>query len=242
MFSVVIPTRNSEEALARTLASLVPAAADGFVREVIVADAGSTDGTAVVADATGCLFVAAPAARGEGLAAGARAARRGDWLMFVEPGLVLESGWHRDVAGLVERIGRAGAGRADRAIVFRHARDALGPAARLREAAVRGFAAVSGLPHRSQGLMIARAHYDRIGGHRPLPVLEDVDIARRIGRFNIVSARSRALVVTETAIDAEGVVEKGRRAVSRLLAALRVPPRLLVRLHGVPQAGRPTAE
>ena len=54
MLSVVIPTENSEEGLARTLASLVPAAAEGIVREVVVVDAGSTDGTRVVADAAGC--------------------------------------------------------------------------------------------------------------------------------------------------------------------------------------------
>ena len=59
MLSVVIPTQNSEEGLARTLASLVPAAAEGVVREVVVVDAGSTDGTRVVADAAGCTLIEA---------------------------------------------------------------------------------------------------------------------------------------------------------------------------------------
>ncbi len=49
MLSVVIETLNDEEALARTLASLVPAAVDGTVREVIICDRGS-DGS----DPQGC--------------------------------------------------------------------------------------------------------------------------------------------------------------------------------------------
>ena len=42
MLSVVIQTHNDEDALARTLASLVSASVDGVVREVIICDAGST--------------------------------------------------------------------------------------------------------------------------------------------------------------------------------------------------------
>lgn len=45
MLSVVILTDNSEEGLARTLASLVSAAAEGVIREVAVVDDGSVDGT-----------------------------------------------------------------------------------------------------------------------------------------------------------------------------------------------------
>ena len=48
MISVVIPTHESERALAHTLAALVPGALDGVLREVIVADGGSKDGTAKV--------------------------------------------------------------------------------------------------------------------------------------------------------------------------------------------------
>ena len=43
MISVIIPTLNSEIVLAHTLAALVPAAAEGVVREVIVVDGGSSD-------------------------------------------------------------------------------------------------------------------------------------------------------------------------------------------------------
>ena len=54
MLSVVIATENAERILLPTLAALVPGATAGIVREVIVADAGSSDATAMIADAAGC--------------------------------------------------------------------------------------------------------------------------------------------------------------------------------------------
>jgi glycosyltransferase involved in cell wall biosynthesis len=85
MLSVLIETRNDEEGLARTLASLVGGAVEGVVRDVIVCDAGSTDGTRRVADHAGC-HVAADLATG---IAGAR----GGWLLMLEPGARLAEGW-----------------------------------------------------------------------------------------------------------------------------------------------------
>ncbi|MER9653968.1 glycosyltransferase [Mesorhizobium sp. M0152] len=87
MLSVLIETRNDEEALARTLASLVGGAVEGVVREVIVCDAGSTDQTHRVAEHAGCHYVASG-----GVAAGIRQAK-GDWLLILEPGARLAEGW-----------------------------------------------------------------------------------------------------------------------------------------------------
>lgn len=87
MLSVLIETRNDEEGLARTLASLVPAAVEGIVREVIVCDRGSTDHTHRVAEQAGCHFLAAG-----GIATGIRQAK-GEWLLLLEPGARLDDGW-----------------------------------------------------------------------------------------------------------------------------------------------------
>jgi hypothetical protein len=54
MISVLIQTHNDEEALARTLASLVGGSIEGVVREVIVCDRGSIDQTRLVAEHAGC--------------------------------------------------------------------------------------------------------------------------------------------------------------------------------------------
>ena len=60
MLSVIIPTHESERILVRTLACLVPGATAGLIREVILADGGSTDETAEVGDVAGCRFLPLP--------------------------------------------------------------------------------------------------------------------------------------------------------------------------------------
>jgi cellulose synthase/poly-beta-1,6-N-acetylglucosamine synthase-like glycosyltransferase len=97
MLSVLIETRNDEEALARTLASLVGGAVEGVVREVIVCDRGSTDQTHYVAEHAGCRYLA-----GGGIAAGVAQAK-GDWLLLLEPGARLADGWIDDV---LEHVGK----------------------------------------------------------------------------------------------------------------------------------------
>jgi glycosyltransferase involved in cell wall biosynthesis len=92
MFSVLIETRNDEEALSRTLASLVGAAVEGAVRDVIVCDLGSTYQTRYVAEHAGCQFVT-----GGGIATGIARAK-GDWLLILEPGARLLEGWIEPVA------------------------------------------------------------------------------------------------------------------------------------------------
>src|SRR4051812_36783088 len=91
MISVLIETANDEEALARTLASLVRAVVEGVVREVIVCDRGSTDQTHYVAEHAGCRFVA------EGGIASGIGMAKGDWLLFVEPGARPVEGWTEGV-------------------------------------------------------------------------------------------------------------------------------------------------
>jgi len=83
----MIETCNHQDALARTLASLVSGAVEGAIREVLVHDRGSTDQTAAVADHAGCVLVSS----GDLIGTVRRA--RGDWLLFVEPGARLSDGW-----------------------------------------------------------------------------------------------------------------------------------------------------
>lgn len=98
MLTVLIETRNHQDALARTLASLVSGAVEGIVREVLVHDRGSTDQTAAVADHAGCVMVPS----GD-LLGGVRRAK-GDWLLFVEPGAKLSEGW---VEAVFAHVGHA---------------------------------------------------------------------------------------------------------------------------------------
>lgn len=102
MLSVVIETKNDEEGLARTLASLVNGAVEGMVREVIVCDLGSTDRSHRVAEEAGCIWLP-----GGGAAAGVRHAKS-DWLLLLEPGATLVDGWIDSAARHVSRVTMAG--------------------------------------------------------------------------------------------------------------------------------------
>lgn len=95
MISIVIPTLNSERELAALLPVLVPAAVDGLVREVICADAGSTDATLAICEDSGAEVVADLAAAGRGA--------KGELLLVLPPSLRLRPGWEESVRRHLDR-------------------------------------------------------------------------------------------------------------------------------------------
>ncbi|GLK67772.1 glycosyltransferase [Hansschlegelia plantiphila] len=227
MLSVVIPTRNHERSLVTTLAALVPGAADGVVRDVTIADGGSTDATLEVADLAGCNALKGGLARGDRLDAAARRAK-GPWLLFLDPDVTLEEGWHREVRSLIDALERTG--EADRrAAVFGYGVDGFGGRDRLAERLAGLAGLLTGLPRPEQGLLIHKSFYERLGGFRPLPAMADADLIRRIGRGRIVRLRARALA---PAPRAEAWRAGPKAALGAGLLMLRVPPRLVARLYG----------
>jgi glycosyltransferase involved in cell wall biosynthesis len=219
MISVVVPTSNSERLLPRCFDSLIPAAVRGVVREVIVTDAGSSDGTLAIADAAGAHVVRSRNNRGSQLAAGAAAAKS-DWLLFLHPETALEPGWEVEAESF---IGQAMMER-PRAAVFRFALEDFGGEARRAEAKAALRTALFALPYGDQGLLIPRRLYQKLGGYRALADMEDADLVRRIGRRRLVSLRARAINVARP--------HKGalRGLALTVLHTLRVPSRLLANL------------
>src|SRR5579859_4551327 len=102
MISVIIPTWNAARDLPRCFDSLISGVVSGVVREVIVADMGSSDATLAIADAAGAHVVKSERSRGAAMAAGA-AASRGDWLLFLDPETALEAGWETEADAFLER-------------------------------------------------------------------------------------------------------------------------------------------
>ncbi|MDX2234626.1 MAG: TIGR04283 family arsenosugar biosynthesis glycosyltransferase [Hyphomonadaceae bacterium] len=200
----MIPTLNAAAHLPRALAPLVPAVADGLVRELVISDGGSTDATLTMADDVGARIVRGPAGRGRQLIAGAAAARA-PWLLFLHADTALDDGWQREAARFIDtaRTHR-------RAAAFRFAFDDDAPAARRAAWWVALRCRLLALPYGDQGLLIARAFYDELGGYADLPLMEDVDIVRRIGRARLALLTTRA-VTSADKYRRDGYARRARR-------------------------------
>ena len=181
MLSAIIDTYESERTLVPTLTALVPAAASGLLAEVVVADAGSHDATAEVADVAGCGFISSTEPTGTRLKAAA-ASTRGRWLMFLRAGMAPQPGWIEAVERFI-----AASDRSDnhRAAVFRPAGfgDLMRPG--LSEVAALLRVTLGGRPRPDQGLLIARSLYDKLGGHSG-DAQAETNLLRRIGRRRTV--------------------------------------------------------
>lgn len=175
MISVVIPTLNSARELRRTLPPLLDGVSCGVLRQVVVADGGSSDETLQIADAAGCDIVESEPRRARQIRAGAGASK-GKYLLILYPGVALAPGW----AGEAERFARSDQART-RAGVFELALEDASPEARRALFWARLRARVMKLPYGEQGVLMSRFFYDGLGGYPDQASLDDVEFARRIG-------------------------------------------------------------
>ncbi|MGI9406943.1 MAG: TIGR04283 family arsenosugar biosynthesis glycosyltransferase [Hyphomicrobiaceae bacterium] len=230
MLTVIIPTLNAQAGIKRTLASLHAGLESGLVQELIVVDGGSNDGTQRIVEEAGARVVVAERGRGKQLRTGAEEARRadGDWFLFLHADTALEDGW----ADEVERFITAQSASQPVAAVFRFALDDSAARARIMERLVALRCEALGLPYGDQGLLISFAHYRDTGGYTDMPLMEDVDIVRRIGRKNLTFLKSRAVTSAVRYQKYGYILRAVRNLMCLTLYFLRVPPRVLVRLYG----------
>ncbi len=219
---VVIPTLNAAASLARTLDAV--AAHDAST--ITVCDGGSRDDSVAIARRHGAAVVTAPAGRGTQLAAGA-AAGSAPWLLFLHADTVPGPGWIDAIRKF--RTATANAGKTG---YFRLRFDTRDPRARRVERLAAWRCRTFGLPYGDQGLLIARAFYQELGGFRPLPLMEDVDLVRRIGCRRLVPLDADAVTSAER-YERDGWLRRPMRNLSCLALYLAgLPPPFIARLYG----------
>lgn len=188
MLSVIISTDGIEQPAVATLAALVPGAAAGVIREVLLVDRAGTDVIERVADVAGCGYLTCTGSRAAAMAAGARAARSA-WLMFLHAGAVLDAGWIEESQQFIQRVALSGKPRAG---VFRYARSPYDDSG-IGDNVKHLIRKITG-PRADQGLLIAKDHYDRLGGHADARRSE-AKLLRQLGRSARTTLRSRIIVV-----------------------------------------------
>ncbi len=216
--SVVIPVLNGAGDLPLTLASVSEA------DEIVVVDGGSSDRSAAIAESLGATVISSPRGRGEQLRRGAAAAR-GPWLLFLHADTRLGSGWR----AAAEIFMAQGAGRA---AVFRFALDDADWRARWLEAAVAARVESFALPYGDQGLLIHRELYEAAGGFAALPLMEDVDLVRRIGRRRLLALPINAVTSSRRWRTDGWLRRSGRNLLCLAMFRLGVPIERIARIYG----------
>lgn len=202
------------------------AAGAAFDVDMLVVDGGSSDDTVSVAETQGARTITTPPGRGGQLAAGA-ADVAGDWLLFVHADTRLEGEWASAIADFMQAPESA-----RRAGYFRLVLDDTARAARRLERIVAWRARLLGLPYGDQGLLLSRELYDAVGGFRPLELMEDVDLARRIGRRRLVALPAMARTSAARYRRSGYFVRSARNILCLTLYFLGVPARILRRIYG----------
>jgi uncharacterized protein len=216
--AIVVPTLNEEDTVRRHLPAAL-AVAD----EVIVSDGGSADGTVAAARALGARVVEGPPGRGGQLSRGAAAATA-DVLLFLHADTTLpERG--------AERVREAVANGAPGGAFFLRF-DVESPVQRLGARLINWRTRRLRVPLGDQAQWATRETFDRLGGFRDWPILEDLDFALRLRRLP-----GFTLIAEPVTTGARRFVEQGAvRTVATnwliwLLFLCGVSPQRLARLY-----------
>lgn len=199
--SVVIPTLNAAQELPTTLAALTPALTEGLIRELIVSDGGSTDGTCDLAEDLGAVIVSGAPGRGGQLRRGVDVSK-GEWLLILHADTHLQGPW---IEGLLTHMADAPERAGHFQLRFR-ARGAW-------PAWVAGWANLRsrllGLPYGDQGLFLKRSLHDSVGGYPDIPLMEDVALARSLkGKLSPVPGQA---ATSAARYEKQGWLNRGSR-------------------------------
>lgn len=221
--SVVIPTYNAAHCLARTLDCLA-----GF-ENIIVSDGGSKDETSTIAIEHGATLIQNAKGRGAQLKVGCDAVTT-DWLLILHADTLIDQQAIDAVHRFIQQTQNQ-----SRAGYFRFKLDDDSAKAKRLEADVAWRCKKFALPYGDQGLLIHRSFLKSIGGYASIPIMEDVELVRRItktrGDNALINLEADAVTSAEKFL-ADGYRWRSTKNLFYLfLFWLKIPPRLIAKLY-----------
>jgi rSAM/selenodomain-associated transferase 2 len=219
VLSIIVPALREAENLARLL-PVLRAAAPGA--EIIVADAGSDDGTReIAARVSGVTVLDCPRGRARQMNAGAAAAR-GESLLFLHADTALPAGFEASIARALADPDVVG-GRFDVRL------DNPAWPYRLIGGLMNWRSRLSGISTGDQALFVRRAVFEALGGYLEIPLMEDIEFTSRLKRRGRLAALRDRVVTSARKWEREGVLRTVLLMWTlRLLYACGVSP---ARLH-----------
>jgi len=197
--SIIIPTLNAEKPLLKLLPQLAEALTTGLIAEVIFADGGSTDATEAIAEETGAVFIPSAPGRGTQLNRGCAEAK-GDWYLVIHADSQLPIGWAQMVADHLSEHRKLAA-------CFRLKFDVSSYKARFTAFFANNRTRLFDLPYGDQGLLISSMLYQNIDGYPQIPLMEDVEIARRLkGKLRVLEG---AITTSAHRYERDGWMKRG---------------------------------
>lgn len=221
LVTTVVPVLDDTEAVVRLLAQL-PVAPEV---EIVVVDGANDAGLErLVAARPHARLHRTTAGRARQMNTGAGAAS-GEWLLFLHADSTLPPDWLQAFASMsAEIIGGW----------FRFALDDPAWQARVIERLVAWRVRRLRLPYGDQGLFVRRRVFRAMGGFRDMPLLEDVEFARRLIRAGRVVELPMALGTSARRWRRDGWLRRSaRNAAIVVLYFAGVPPERLARWYGV---------
>jgi rSAM/selenodomain-associated transferase 2 len=186
MISIIIPALNEEMYIARCIESI---RAEGFSKEIIVADGGSTDRTREIAlSHRGVIVINSPKGRGAQMNTGSAVAT-GDILLFVHADTILDQGWAKELCASLDNASVIGG-------AFSFSIDNPAPKYRLVEAWVSMRCRIFRLPYGDQAIFIRKSAFQKLGGYREIVLMEDVDIISRMKKLGSIAILGKKAVTS----------------------------------------------
>ena len=177
--TLIIPTLNASNTLDATLKS-----ASKFFKNIIVVDAYSKDNTVKIAKKYKSKILLCSANRGKQLHRGAQKANS-DWFLFLHADTIINKNSYKEILNFIKIENNI-----NKAAYFKLKFNDKNYSSLFVEKIVYLRNIIFKLPYGDQGLLISKNFYKKIGGYKELPIMEDVNIIKRIKYKNLIIINS----------------------------------------------------